>query len=66
MNLKENHNESKPEILTIQEAANLLRVCERKIYYLMEQGILKHYCIPNTKKRLFKKEEVLGLLQEAA
>jgi excisionase family DNA binding protein len=48
------------------EAANLLNISLRKIYYYMKDGTLPFYRLTNSKNRYLKPGEVLGLLQRAS
>jgi excisionase family DNA binding protein len=66
MQIKENPCENTKVVLTPMDSARLLGISLRKIYYYMEDGTLPFYRLPNNRRRYLKREEVLGLLQEAA
>lgn len=61
--IQENHlNELRkppaPKILRISEAAKVLRVSSRKLYYLLEKGVFKRYKLPHTRTTFIKLDEV--------
>ena len=47
-----------PKILRISEAAKVLRVSSRKLYYLLEKGVFKRYKLPHTRTTFIKLDEV--------
>jgi hypothetical protein len=47
-----------PKILRISEAAKVLRVSPRKLYYLLEKGVFKRYKLPHTRTTFIKLDEV--------
>ena len=53
-----------PKILRIQEAAKVLRVSPRKLYYLLNKGVFKRYKLPHTRTTFIKLEEVEKALGE--
>lgn len=54
-----------PTWMTIQEAANYLRVSKKTVYRYIEQGRLKFYTMPSGRKR-FKQSDLDALLQKGA
>ena len=47
-----------PKILRISEAAKVLRVSPRKLYYLLDKGVFKRYKLPHTRTTFIKVDEV--------
>ena len=47
-----------PKILRISEAAKVLRVSSRKLYYLLDKGVFKRYKLPHTRTTFIKLDEV--------
>ena len=47
-----------PKILRIAEAAKVLRVSSRKLYYLLDKGVFKRYKLPHTRTTFIKLDEV--------
>tara|TARA_B100000941_G_C28484410_1_gene544144 strand:+ start:645 stop:1130 length:486 start_codon:yes stop_codon:yes gene_type:complete len=47
-----------PKILRINEAAKVLRVSSRKLYYLLDKGVFKRYKLPHTRTTFIKLDEV--------
>ncbi len=47
-----------PKILRVREAAKVLRVSSRKLYYLLEKGVFKRYKLPHTRSTFIKLDEV--------
>ena len=47
-----------PKILRISEAAKVLRVSSRKLYYLLSKGVFKRYKLPHTRTTFIKLDEV--------
>lgn len=47
-----------PKILRISEAAKVLRISSRKLYYLLEKGVFKRYKLPHTRTTFIKLDEV--------
>ena len=47
-----------PKILRISEAAKVLRVSQRKLYYLLKKGVFKRYKLPHTRTTFIKLDEV--------
>ena len=47
-----------PKILRISEAAKVLRVSSRKLYYLLDKGVFKRYKLPHTRTTFIKLNEV--------
>jgi excisionase family DNA binding protein len=58
----EHENAPLPELLTIQEAAKLLRKSRVTMYRLVSDGRVKGYQVAGTGRLLFKREELLALL----
>jgi excisionase family DNA binding protein len=56
--LKELKKPPAPKILRISEAAKVLRVSSRKLYYLLEKGVFKRYKLPHTRTTFIKLDEV--------
>jgi excisionase family DNA binding protein len=53
----------RPEWLTLREAAETLRVSAKTITIYMKKGALQAYKVPVSNKLLFKRSEVVGLLE---
>jgi excisionase family DNA binding protein len=47
-----------PKVLRVAEAAKVLRVSSRKLYYLLDKGVFKRYKLPHTRTTFIKLEEV--------
>ena len=47
-----------PKILRISEAAKVLRISSRKLYYLLDKGVFKRYKLPHTRTTFIKLDEV--------
>ena len=47
-----------PKILRVSEAAKVLRVSPRKLYYLLDKGVFKRYKLPHTRTTFIKVDEV--------
>ena len=47
-----------PKILRVSEAAKVLRVSSRKLYYLLDKGVFKRYKLPHTRTTFIKLDEV--------
>ena len=47
-----------PKVLRISEAAKVLRVSSRKLYYLLDKGVFKRYKLPHTRTTFIKLDEV--------
>ena len=47
-----------PKVLRIAEAAKVLRVSSRKLYYLLDKGVFKRYKLPHTRTTFIKLDEV--------
>ena len=47
-----------PKILRISEAAKVLRVSSRKLYYLLDKGVFKRYKLPHTRTTFIELDEV--------
>ena len=47
-----------PKILKVSEAAKVLRVSSRKLYYLLAKGVFKRYKLPHTRTTFIKLDEV--------
>ena len=47
-----------PKILRIAEAAKVLRISSRKLYYLLDKGVFKRYKLPHTRTTFIKLDEV--------
>ena len=47
-----------PKILRISEAAKVLRISSRKLYYLLDKGVFKRYKLPHTRTTFIKLNEV--------
>ena len=47
-----------PKILRVSEAAKVLRVSQRKLYYLLKKGVFKRYKLPHTRTTFIKLNEV--------
>ena len=47
-----------PKILRVAEAAKVLRVPRRKLYYLLDKGVFKRYKLPHTRTTFIKLDEV--------
>jgi hypothetical protein len=47
-----------PKILKVAEAAKVLRVSSRKLYYLLAKGVFKRYKLPHTRTTFIKLDEV--------
>ena len=47
-----------PKILKVSEAAKVLRVSSRKLYYLLDKGVFKRYKLPHTRTTFIKLDEV--------
>lgn len=47
-----------PKILRVAEAAKVLRVSSRKLYYLLDKGVFKRYKLPHTRTTFIKLDEV--------
>ena len=47
-----------PKILRISEAAKVLRISSRKLYYLLDKGVFKRYKLPRTRTTFIKLDEV--------
>jgi hypothetical protein len=56
--LKEIKKPPAPKILRISEAAKVLRVSSRKLYYLLDKGVFKRYKLPHTRTTFIKLNEV--------
>lgn len=48
--------------MTVQEAAEYLRVSRRTLYKYMEEGVLPFYVISSTGRRRLKRSDIDGLL----
>ena len=46
------------KILRISEAAKVLRISSRKLYYLLDKGVFKRYKLPHTRTTFIKLDEV--------
>lgn len=51
-----------PEFMTSEEARKLLRISNRQLFYIVKRGQLPCYKVTN--RRLFKREDVLGLVRK--
>lgn len=47
-----------PKILKISEAAKVLRISRRKLYYLLDKKVFKKYKLPHTRTTFIKLDEV--------
>ncbi len=47
-----------PKILKISEAAKVLRISRRKLYYLLDKKVFKRYKLPHTRTTFIKLDEV--------
>jgi predicted DNA-binding transcriptional regulator AlpA len=47
-----------PKILKITEAAKVLRISRRKLYYLLDKKVFKKYKLPHTRTTFIKLDEV--------
>ena len=47
-----------PKILRVSEAAKVLRISQRKLYYLLKKGVFKRYKLPHTRTTFIKLDEV--------
>ena len=47
-----------PKILRVAEAAKVLRISQRKLYYLLKKGVFKRYKLPHTRTTFIKLDEV--------
>jgi len=47
-----------PKILRISEASKVLRISQRKLYYLLKKGVFRRYKLPHTRTTFIKLEEV--------
>ena len=56
--MKELHKPPVPKILRISEAAKVLRISSRKLYYLLDKGVFKRYKLPHTRTTFIKLDEV--------
>lgn len=56
--LEEMRKPPAPKILRISEAAKVLRVSQRKLYYLMNKGVFKRYKLPHTRTTFIRLDEV--------
>jgi excisionase family DNA binding protein len=52
-----------PEFLTLQETAQTLRVSTKTVTIYAKKGVLQAYKVPIGNKLLFKRAEVIGLLE---
>ena len=57
-NLNDLRKPPSPKILRISEAAKVLRVSPRKLYYLLDKGVFKRYKLPHTRTTFIKVDEV--------
>jgi len=62
---KPDRKEQTPELLTIEEAAQLLRKSRVTIHRYVAQGKVRAYQVAGTGPLLFKREELLALLVPA-
>ena len=56
--MKEIRKPPAPKILRITEAAKVLRISQRKLYYLLDKGVFKRYKLPHTRSTFIKLDEV--------
>lgn len=56
--MKELRKPPVPKILRISEAAKVLRISSRKLYYLLDKGVFKRYKLPHTRTTFIKLDEV--------
>ncbi|MDA7756393.1 helix-turn-helix domain-containing protein [Opitutales bacterium] len=56
--LKDMRKPPAPKILRVSEAAKVLRVSSRKLYYLLNKGVFKRYKLPHTRTTFIKLDEV--------
>lgn len=56
--LKDLRKPPAPKILRISEAAKVLRISSRKLYYLLDKGVFKRYKLPHTRTTFIKLNEV--------
>ena len=47
-----------PKVLRISEAAKVLRISSRKLYYLLDKGVFNRYKLPHTRTTFIKLDEV--------
>ncbi len=47
-----------PKILKVSEAAKVLRISRRKLYYLLDKKVFKKYKLPHTRTTFIKLDEV--------
>ena len=54
----------KPRILKVSEAAKVLRVSARKMYYLLEKKVFTRYHLPHTSTTFIRVNEIEDLLHD--
>ena len=54
----------KPRILKVSEAAKILRVSSRKVYYLLEKKVFTRYYLPHTSTTFIRVAEIEKVLDD--
>ena len=54
----------KPRILKVSEAAKILRVSPRKVYYLLEKKVFTRYYLPHTSTTFIRVAEIEKILDD--